>query len=211
MKWKQLPLGPLQTNCYLRWNEQNECIIIDPGGEGERLIHFLEEKSFKPIAILLTHAHFDHIGAVDDIREKYEIPLYIHEKEANWLLDPALNGSQRFNIGEHLRMKPAEKILVNEKELMIENFHFHIFETPGHSPGSLSYYDRKEGIVFAGDTLFSGSIGRTDLPGGNHQQLLDSIHHNLLTLPEETIVLSGHGEATTIEREMDGNPFLNGF
>ncbi len=211
LQWKQMPLGPLQTNCYILWNSNNECLVIDPGGEGDKLIQWLENQSLSPLAILLTHAHFDHIGAVDHVREIYNIPVYVHEKEAKWLLDPALNGSQLFMMTEPIRMKPADYILTNEKNLNIGDFKLLLFETPGHSPGSISYYVQESGIVLAGDTLFMGSIGRSDLPGGNQKDLLTSIHDKLLTLPETTTVLPGHGPETSIEVEMDSNPFLNGF
>lgn len=211
LQWKQMPLGPLQTNCYILWNTTNDCLVIDPGGEGEKLIQWLENQSLSPLAILLTHAHFDHIGAVDQMRDHFSIPVYVHEKEAQWLLDPSLNGSQLFMMGELIRLKPADYILTNEKNLKIGDFQLQLFETPGHSPGSISYYVQECGIVLAGDTLFMGSIGRSDLPGGNQKELLASIHDKLLTLPEDTTVLPGHGPETSIEAEMDSNPFLNGF
>jgi hydroxyacylglutathione hydrolase len=211
MKWERIPLGPLQTNCYVIWNDKKQCLLIDPGEEGEKVISFLTDKQLQPLAILLTHAHFDHIGAVDVLREEYSIPLYVHEKEAKWLLDPALNGSQLFMMSEMLRLKPADYILTSEDALKIENFKLELFATPGHSPGSLSFYIKEMNAVIAGDTLFMGSIGRTDLPGGNHKELLASIHNKLLALPEETSVLPGHGPETTIGSEMDSNPFLNGF
>jgi hydroxyacylglutathione hydrolase len=211
MNWERIPLGPLQTNCYVVWNDKNQCLVIDPGEEGEKIISFLKDKQLKPLAILLTHAHFDHIGAVDVLREKYSIPLYVHEKEAKWLLDPALNGSQLFMMDEMIRLKPADYVLTSEDTLKIENFNLELFATPGHSPGSISFYVKEMNAVIAGDTLFMGSIGRTDLPGGNHKELLASIHDNLLVLPEETAVLPGHGPETTIGNEMDSNPFLNGF
>lgn len=211
MEWNQLPLGPLQTNCYVLSNKNNSCLIIDPGEESEKLSSFIHRKGFKPLAVILTHAHFDHIGAVDGIREEFDIPVYVHEKEEAWLLDPALNGSQFFEIGKLIKVKPAEYVIRNEKEMQIGEFTFQVFETPGHSPGSISFYFKDDKLVVAGDALFNGSIGRTDLPGGNHRQLLSSIHDKLLTLPEETVVLPGHGSATTIGKEMDSNPFLNGF
>jgi hydroxyacylglutathione hydrolase len=210
MNWKQIPLGPLQTNCYLVI-KGDACLIFDPGEEGEKLISEINKQLVSPKAILLTHAHFDHIGAVDTIRDHYQIPVYVHEKEAKWLLDPRLNGSQFFGIGPLVRVKPADCILTDEKELTIDDFTFSVFETPGHSPGSVSFYFKNDGFVLSGDALFSGSIGRTDLPGGNYEQLLKSIHTKLLALPEDTYVLSGHGPVTTIAKEMDSNPFLNGF
>jgi hydroxyacylglutathione hydrolase len=210
MEWKQIPLGPLQTNCYILWNDRNKCLIIDPGAEGEKLVNWLNENNLEPLAILLTHAHFDHIGAVDTVRDTYNIPVYIHEKESDWLTDPGLNGSGLFGMG-NIQTRPADTVFTSKKTVTIDDFTLELFETPGHSPGSLSYYVQSEGIVFAGDTLFMGSIGRSDLPGGNHEQLLSSIHDHLLTLPEDTKVLPGHGPTTTVGNEMDGNPFLNGF
>lgn len=211
LEWNQLPLGPLQTNCYILSKENNTCLIFDPGEESDKLSSYIQKANLKPLAIILTHAHFDHIGAVDDIREEYNIPVYIHEKEADWLLDPALNGSSRYEMIPDISGKPADVIIKNEQEITMGDFTLQIYETPGHSPGSISIYVKDSGLVVAGDALFNGSIGRTDLPGGNHQQLLNSIHNKLLVLPEETIVLPGHGPATTIGQEMDTNPFLNGF
>lgn len=210
MNWEQIPLGPLQTNCYIITNNRKDCLIVDPGEEGKKLINHLEQRRLKPQAILLTHAHFDHIGAVDAVREKYKIPVYLHNKEKNWPMDPALNGSQFFMMGQ-IRAKEADHIISSEGKMVVGDFTFEVFETPGHSPGSVSFYFKEEGFVASGDALFQGSIGRTDLPGGNHDVLIKSIHDKLLVLPEETQVLPGHGETTTIVDEMDSNPFLNGF
>ncbi|MBS4191282.1 MBL fold metallo-hydrolase [Bacillus sp. FJAT-49705] len=211
MKWNQIPLGPLQTNCYVLSKKDNSCLIFDPGEESDKLSDFISRNQLKPHAIILTHAHFDHIGAVEDIKEEFGIPVYIHKKEADWLLDPALNGSLRYEMIKNVSGKPADYFISEEQEMTIGDFTFQILETPGHSPGSLSFYFQDSDLVIAGDALFNGSIGRTDLPFGNHNQLIKSIHDKLLILPEETIVLSGHGPATTIGQEMDSNPFLNGF
>lgn len=211
MNWYPLPLGPLQTNCYILSNKDGSCLIFDPGEESDKVIQYLIQKKLKPLAILLTHAHFDHIGAVDGVREKFDLPVYIHKKEEKWLSDPELNGSQFFIPGQTITARPAEFLITSEKELTLGEFHFKVFETPGHSPGSVSFYFEHSGIVVSGDALFQSSIGRTDLLGGNHDELLRSIHQKLLVLPEETIVLPGHGPATTIGQEMDSNPFLNGF
>ena len=210
MKWNQIPLGPLQTNCYVLSDEQN-CIIFDPGEEPQKIIQYIQTKKLKPLAVLLTHAHFDHIGAVDAIREQYQISAYVHEKEAKWLMDPNLNGSQKWFPDTPLRQKPAETVLSGEKELIIGPFHFQLFETPGHSPGSISYYLKEYGMLFSGDVLFQNSVGRTDLPGGNQTVLFQSIIDKLLTLPDDTIVCPGHGPVTTIEDEKNNNPFLRGL
>ncbi|MEH7109503.1 MBL fold metallo-hydrolase [Bacillus sp. JJ1764] len=211
MKWQQIPLGSIQTNCYIVENPDRSCLIIDPGGDGKKLMNLLNQRGLKPLAILLTHAHFDHIGAVDEVRATFKVPVYLHKQEEKWLGDPALNGSQFFPLIETVRIKPAEQLINQEGTMKIGEFEFEVYHTPGHSPGSVSFYFAKEGVVISGDALFQGSIGRTDLAGGNQTQLLKSIHEKLLTLPEETYVLSGHGPVTTIADEMDSNPFLNGF
>ncbi|TCN22879.1 MBL fold metallo-hydrolase [Mesobacillus foraminis] len=210
MEWYQLPLGPLQTNCYILSNRNNSCLIIDPGEEAEKVFRYLNQKKLKPAAILLTHAHFDHIGAVEPIRAKYSVPVYLHTQEKKWLTDPVLNGSRLFGMGE-VKAEPADYLLSGNQDLSIGEFTFTVLETPGHSPGSISFYFQEAGLVASGDALFQGSIGRTDLPGGSHETLLKSIHKKLLVMPEETLVLSGHGPVTTIRQEMDSNPFLNGF
>ncbi|WP_042345975.1 MBL fold metallo-hydrolase [Bacillus massiliigorillae] len=210
MKYYQLPLGALGTNCYILEDGMGECVIFDPGGEGAKLIQFVKNKSLKPLAVLLTHAHFDHIGAVDDVREAFNIPVYLHKKEEKWLESPALNGSSSFMMGS-ITQKPADVLITKEEELSIGKFTFEMFETPGHSPGSVSYYVRDEGYLFSGDVLFQGSIGRTDLAGGSMEVLMQSIHQKLLPLADDTIVFPGHGGLTTIQDEKDYNPFLNGF
>jgi glyoxylase-like metal-dependent hydrolase (beta-lactamase superfamily II) len=210
MEWHQIPLGRMQTNCYILYNDDLSCLIVDPGDEGNRLIHLIRGNKLKPVGIVLTHAHFDHIGAVDIIRDAYQIPVYIHKKEKDWLSKPSLNLSNAMGF-DGVKIKNADVIINGEQEMNIGSFRFQIYETPGHSPGSISLYFEKDRIVLAGDALFYGSIGRTDLPGGNHEQLLKSIHDKLLVLPEETTVLSGHGPSTSIGNEMDSNPFLNGF
>ncbi|MEK4486464.1 MBL fold metallo-hydrolase [Psychrobacillus sp. FSL H8-0484] len=205
------PLGFIQTNCYIVSNAEKQCLIFDPGGEGEKLISELHRLKLKPLAILLTHAHFDHIGAVDEVRDAYSIPVYIHTAEKKWLLDPSKNGSAKYAEIPSISGKEADNILNNESELQIGNFHFQLLHTPGHSPGSLTFYFEEDGFAVVGDTLFQNSVGRTDLPGGNEQQLMKAIHTKLLTLPETTIIYPGHGPASTIEDEMEKNPFLNGF
>jgi len=211
LKWRSIPLGPLQTNAYIIENENKECIIIDPGSEGKRLVRNLEQKGLKPLAVLLTHAHFDHIGAVDDVREKWNCPAYIHVNEREWLTNSSLNGSKYFGLQEEVIIKEADQLIDEGGELTIGSFCFEVLETPGHSPGSVSYYSKELAIVFSGDALFARSIGRTDLQGGSHRTLIKSIHEKLLVLPEETIVAPGHGPLTKIITEMNENPFLNGF
>lgn len=207
------PLGPIQTNCYIVSNKNKDCLIFDPGEEGTRIVKELRNNGLKPLAILLTHTHFDHIGAVEALREVFEIPLYVHEKEVDWLADPLKNGSGKYaELPNYIVKAPDEAhILRAEGELTIGNFTFDVVHTPGHSPGSVSFIFKEDGFAIVGDTLFERSIGRTDLIGGSTQVLLKSIHDKLLTLPEDTIIYPGHGGYTTPAAEMDQNPFLNGF
>ena len=204
------PLGPIQTNCYLILNREGECLVIDPGDEGDRIISEIGKSGCKPLAILLTHAHFDHIGAVDRVRNHFNIPVHIHKAEKEWLGNPDLNGSSRYQ-GLPLVKNGAADQFLQEGELQIGSFQFEVRHTPGHSPGSVSFIFKDAGMAVVGDTLFRGSVGRTDLPGGDTNLLLQSIHDKLLTLDDEFVVYPGHGPSTTPWEEKDVNPFLNGF
>lgn len=208
---RTFPLGPLQTNCYVISNKEKQCLIIDPGEQGETLLKEIRRLQLKPLAILLTHAHFDHIGAVDVVREFFKIPVYIHQAEKSWLADSTKNGSARFRELPLVECKPADVLIEGEGQLEIGPFSCYMFYTPGHSPGSITYWFEEDGFAIVGDTLFQGSIGRTDLPHGNDKELIQSIHNKLLTLPENTICYPGHGNPTTPQEEMNQNPFLNGF
>ncbi|RHW38501.1 MBL fold metallo-hydrolase [Lysinibacillus yapensis] len=210
---KTFSLGPVQTNCYIVSNKQKECIIFDPGEEASKIVKVINSNQLKPIAIFLTHTHFDHIGAVDALREQFNLPLYVHEKEVDWLGDPSKNGSGKYaELPNYIVNKPlAEHIIRNEQLFELNGFTFKAVFTPGHSPGSISYLFEEDGFAIVGDTLFERSIGRTDLVGGSLGVLLKSIHEKLLALPEDTIIYPGHGSYTTPAEEMDQNPFLNGF
>jgi len=206
-------LGPIQTNCYIVSNKNKECLIFDPGEEGERLVKDIRANGLKPLAVFLTHAHFDHIGAVDIVRDTFDVPVYIHEKEVEWLGDPLKNGSGKYFELPNYKIKAplAEHIIRAEQTFEVADFTFEAVFTPGHSPGSVSYLFKNDSFAIVGDTLFERSIGRTDLIGGSMPVLLKSIHDKLLSLPEDTIIYPGHGSYTTPEAEMENNPFLNGF
>ena len=208
LKINQMELGPVQTNCYIISNDQKECLIFDPGEESGKIVSFLKSKQLKPLAILLTHAHFDHIGAIDDLRDIYAIPVYLHRLEKDWLSRPNLNGSAKYSMVPDYRMKEADVLLDQEKVLEIGSFQMDLFHTPGHSPGSVTFSFGDEGFAIVGDTLFRGSIGRTDLIDGSERKLLQSIRESLLTLPEHMILYPGHGPETTPEIEKASNPFL---
>lgn len=204
-----LTLGPVQTNCYIVAHEDGKCLIIDPGAESGKIKALLEKNNWEPLAVLLTHGHFDHIGAVDEVRDAYDVPVYVSELEKDWLGKPGLNGSGKYPVIPDMRIGDAD-LLVGEKEkaLTIGPFQIQLFHTPGHSPGSITFGFRDAGFAVVGDTLFRGSIGRTDLVGGNHETLIASIRCSLLTLPAETRIFPGHGPATTPATEQRTNPFL---
>ncbi|TFD97523.1 MBL fold metallo-hydrolase [Jeotgalibacillus salarius] len=208
MEWFQLPLGPMQTNAYILYNEHKECLIVDPGEEAHKIKDFIKQKQLKPLAVLLTHAHFDHIGAVEEVRSKYEIEVHMHIQEKSWLQTPEKNGSALFQGIKPIVASPAEQIWEKDKEVNIGTFKFQLYHTPGHSPGSVSFYFREESLLISGDVLFQGSIGRTDLPGGNMDELMKSITSKLMTLEDHTYILPGHGPVTTLLEEKRHNPFL---
>ncbi|AOV07849.1 MBL fold metallo-hydrolase [Sporosarcina ureilytica] len=211
LKVTNFPLGPVQTNCYIIRDEHNNCLIIDPGEESNKIITHIEQASLKPIAILLTHGHFDHIGAVDAVRDHFKIPVYIHENEQHTLTDPEQNGSTRYPGLPLVRNRAADHLISMEGMMEVGPFTFETRYTPGHSPGSVSFVFLEDGFAVVGDTLFQGSVGRTDLPGGDTETLLSSIHNKLLTLGEDIVIYPGHGPSTTPAFEMNDNPFLNGF
>ncbi|MBN6185964.1 MBL fold metallo-hydrolase [Aneurinibacillus sp. BA2021] len=201
-------LGPLQTNCYIVANEQTkEAIIIDAGMQPGELLD--KAADYKVQAILLTHAHFDHMGGLEQVRKKTGAPVYIHASEQEWLTNPDLNGSSRWPmIGGAMTSAPAEHEVKEGDVLTLAGMEIVVFETPGHTPGGVSFLIGEE--LFSGDTLFAHSIGRTDLPGGNYEQLIASIQAKLMPLPEETRVYPGHGPDTTIGFERLHNPFIAG-
>lgn len=205
MNINSFSLGPLGTNCYIAEKDM-KVLIFDPGGDPEKVISYLEENSIEPLAILLTHAHFDHIGAVDELRKYYNVDVYLHENEKDWLADPVLNGSRTF-IGSTIKTSGPDQ-LINTGEMEIGSFQFEVMHTPGHSPGSVSFIFTEDKQVVSGDVLFKGGVGRTDLPGGDFDVLSKSIKENLYHLADEFIVHPGHGAPTTIGEERKTNPFI---
>lgn len=201
----RLSLGPLGTNCYIV-SQNDQALLFDPGAEPEKLIQLLEKDSLSPQAILLTHTHFDHIGAVDRLRNYFKIDVYTHEEEAGWLEDPQLNGSHRF-IGEEISTPKPEKIL-KPSNMRIEEFNFEVIHTPGHSPGSVSFVFHEHRFMISGDVLFRQGIGRTDLPGGDAGVLQQSLQKKLYQLDDRFTVLPGHGEQTTIGFEKVNNLYV---
>lgn len=206
IKVEALQLGPLETNCYILTNpETNRALVIDPGMNPASLLRRIQDVEVE--AILLTHAHFDHMGGVDEVRKAKNCPVYIHDLEAEWLTNAKLNGSLMWpNVAPPLTTEPAEYALADRQKLELIGHTFQVMHTPGHSPGSVSFLLDKD--VFSGDVLFKRSVGRTDLPGGRQNDLLHSIHHVLFKLDDDVKVFPGHGPRTTIGYEKENNPYV---
>ena len=203
----QLPLGPLQTNCYLlACNETGTAAVIDPSWDGRLLFDRAATENWTIEQILLTHSHFDHVGGLAEIKELSNASISIHP-DAVPMLENAVTAGKlwQMTIPEP---PPADHMLSDGEKILVGNLQLEVLFTPGHAPGHVCFYLKSENVLFDGDVLFRQGIGRTDLPGGDYDLLMDSIKRRLLTLPEETIVLSGHGPATTIAQERKTNPFL---
>lgn len=201
-------VGPLQENCYLLFDSvRGQAVLVDPGEEAPMLLRALASRQLKLMAIWLTHAHFDHIGAIADLQDAVgEIAVYLHPDD-RMIFDNAYKAAQLWDIP--FRQPKCETLDVADGQmLMLADTKVHCLFTPGHAPGHIAFYVPAEGFVLSGDALFRGGIGRTDLVMGNHTQLLASIRTKLFTLPDETLVYPGHGPKTTIGFEKLTNPFL---
>lgn len=199
-------LGEVQTNCYFVFREDTkDCVIVDPAAELERIEELIQKMELQPGAILLTHGHFDHIMAVDAVRERYQIPVYAAEAERNTLADESYNMAAM--IGVSTLSVQADHWLQDGDEIELLGQPVRCLLTPGHTEGGMCYYFPKAGILFSGDTLFRESVGRTDFPGGSMSVLIRSIREKLFVLPEAVQVYPGHGLITSIQNEKLFNPF----
>lgn len=201
----RLVTGPVQENTYLVRHNSGAAVLVDPGEDAVDILELVAKTNSSLKAILLTHAHFDHVGAVQVVRSKLSVDVWLHPEARDQYLQSHL-AAARWNM-------PFTQPDAPEHELQAGTWkngelEFEVLFTPGHAPGHVSLYSRAGGFVLSGDALFQGSIGRTDLPGANHQQLISSIRTQLLTLPGETVVFSGHGEETTTAHEAATNPHL---
>ena len=208
MNIRSFPLGDWMTNCFVVHPEDNgPCWIVDAGYSPQQLINYIDEHQLDPQAVLLTHAHVDHIGGLHDVRDRWpEIPILIHPAERDFLTDPMLNLS--VVLIEKLIAPEATGSLEHGGVVDMAGNSWSVRHTPGHSPGGITLYNADAGVAIVGDTLFNAGIGRTDFPTSDPALLYKSIREQLLTLPDETRVLPGHGFETTIGQERNSNPFL---
>ncbi len=205
MKYELVIVGALETNCYLVYCEETRaCAVIDPGADPEKIVAAIADLELKPVIVLNTHGHVDHIGGNSDIVRKYRVPLAMHAADTGML-----------QVSDYIELSlllgarnspPPDRLLAEGDEIAVGRITLRVMHLPGHTAGSVGFV--AAGVLFSGDTLFCGGVGRTDLPGGSWKDLERSIRERILTLPEETIVLPGHGPWTTVEQERNSNPFL---
>lgn len=212
MRINHYVVGMVQTNCYIVINDETkECFIIDPGASGKQLAEKIRQDNLTPVAVLLTHGHFDHAGGAKTLAEEFGIKIYAHEAEADTLHDPQKNVSWMVGTKETY---DADVFLQDEEVIAFAGFEVKVLHTPGHTEGGCCYYIADERVLFSGDTLFAQSVGRTDFPGGSMSQIVRSIQEKLMTLNEpgnlesDIMVYPGHNDPTTIETERMENPYL---
>lgn len=202
MKIKTLLLGNMQTNCYVVSDDEHHCFIVDPGDNGKKVINYLNDNELILDAILLTHGHFDHIGAVDYIYERYHCPIYIHQEDIALLRDTKAN----LSVFETPFIVNAP-VLASNENMKIGNFEVNWLHLPGHCPGSSMIHLPKENVIFSGDVLFNGSIGRFDFPNSSKYDTMESLS-KIKKYDLDAIVYPGHGSATSLKQEQVSNPYL---
>ena len=203
---KTLAVGPLETNCYILGDEKNkDAVVIDPGGDFEEIEDQLRRLDLKAKYIVLTHGHFDHTGALARLKKATGVEVLVHAADADML--SSSGQIQPFFLESGTEACPADRTLKQGDKIKFGGYELEVLHTPGHTPGGISLVVDK--MIFVGDTLFYGSIGRTDLPGGSYEQLMHSIKIKLLSKGDEYLVYPGHGPSSTIGEEKKSNPFLN--
>lgn len=210
MKIMYMVLGPFMTNTYILYNEETmEGLVVDPSFTPDHYIKAIQDKKIRLLSIFLTHAHVDHMAGMNELRRAFpDAKMYMDKRDRPFLQDAERNLSSMFPVPT--LVDDADVWVKDGDEIETCGYTFRVIDTAGHTPGGISFYLQKEGIVFTGDSLFQGSIGRTDFPGGSMKELTGSIKKNLFPLPDSTVVLSGHGNQTTIGEEKRSNPFLTG-
>lgn len=203
---RELVVGPIMANCYiLGCEETREAVVIDPGDESEHILTVLDEEKLTLKYIINTHGHFDHVGANGELKAATKADILIHSQDEP-MLSQLTNAARGFGLDGVENSPPADRTIDEGDEIVFGNIRLKVIHTPGHSRGGIALHT--DTMVFVGDSLFAGSIGRTDLPGGDYQTLIASIKDKLFQLPDETVVFTGHGPRTTIGREKMANPFV---
>lgn len=204
----KMAVGSYAANCYFLVDESTlETFVIDPGSEAKRIVEHIQKKGYQVSKILLTHGHGDHIGAADELRKVFSVPIAIHSEDAKML------ECHTENLSHHMEKSvafSADESLNDRAVLTLGKSKIKVIHTPGHTQGGVCFFVESENILISGDTLFYGSVGRSDLPGGNHKQLIQSIIQNLMTLKDDVVVYPGHGSSTSIGFERKKNPFIQG-
>ena len=206
LKVEQYVVGPVQTNCYFAINDDTkEVLIIDPGASAKQLAEKVKEQGLKPVAILLTHGHFDHIMGIDGFLSEFDVPVYVHEEDADAMEDPVLNQSSTYTSGYTF----GKALYLRDRQtLELAGYTFQVIHTPGHTKGGCCYYVASEGVLFSGDTLFQNSVGRTDFVNSSTSDLVHSVREKLFLLPDDTMVYPGHMGETKIGHEKKYNPYV---
>jgi glyoxylase-like metal-dependent hydrolase (beta-lactamase superfamily II) len=206
---KRLVVGPLEANCYLLWDDADRsAVVVDPGSDGDYIEDEVKKEGLNVKYIINTHGHFDHVGANGHLRDSLGVKVAIHASDVKLLQGAPLHGNP-FGIETPPQSAP-EVLLTDGMELKAGGLSITVLHTPGHTQGGVCLYIEKEGVIFTGDTLFSGGVGRTDLPGGSFDTLMKSIREKILPLGDTVRVFPGHGPETTIAEEKESNPFIAG-
>jgi hydroxyacylglutathione hydrolase len=204
--YQSLTVGPLGTNCYILWDQSTlTAAIIDPGGDAARIRQAVSSNGLKPGGILLTHGHADHCFAAGYIAREYGTEIHMHQADIDQVNQTLATLETIYDVSSFVELSPL-KLITDGDVIRLGESSISVIHTPGHSPGGVCF--ATDAGIFCGDTIFAGSIGRTDFPGGDHDQLINSIKTRLLTLPDTTLLLPGHGPSTTVGRERSSNPFL---
>lgn len=206
--YETLVVGPIDVNCYiLRDEATGEGVIIDPGDNGQEILAYVRDTDLKVKMLINTHGHWDHIGAVDLLRDELQVPLLIHQADGDMLVSGRSNLSSF--MGQEAFRRPAEMFIKDGDVISFGKSSLRVIHTPGHTPGGVCLYGN--GCLFSGDTLFASSIGRTDFPGGSMEEMLKSVNVGLAKVPDQAKVFPGHGPATTMGRERRCNPYMQGY
>lgn len=208
LKFKIIPVTPFQQNCTLLWCDQTgQAAVVDPGGEPERVLGVIKDVGVEPTKILITHGHLDHVGGVADLAERFDLPVEGPHRDDDFLLKSLLAQSQLFGVPE-VRSVSVGRWLEDGDSVRIGALKLHVIHCPGHSPGHVVFFDEESRLAQVGDVLFQSSVGRSDLPRGNHQHLVDSIRRNLFPLGDDIRFIPGHGPMSSFGIERRSNPFV---